>query len=82
MVEKRMKVGDIIRVVKVPAGLRDDGDLRTKTLFDLCLGKTFPIVGIDANRIELHVGELLGELSYIHSIYIEPENVEVVEISN
>ncbi|MBZ0259474.1 MAG: hypothetical protein K8F90_02600 [Hyphomicrobiales bacterium] len=77
-----MKVGDIIRVIKVPAGLRDDGDLRTKTLFDLCLGKTFPIARIDADLIELHVGELLGELSHMHSIYIEPENLEIVEISD
>lgn len=77
-----MKVGDLIRIVKVTAGLRDDDDLRTKTLFDHCLGKTFPIAGIDANRIELHVGEVFGKPSHIHSIYIEPEFVEVVENSN
>ena len=77
-----MKIGDKIRVIKVPAGLRDDDDLRTRTLFDLCLGRTFPIAGIDANRIELHVGEVLGVPAYIHSIYIEPEYVEVIETSN
>jgi hypothetical protein len=76
-----MKVGDLVRVIQVPAGLRDDEDLPTKTLFDLCLGKTFPIAEIDANMIELHVGELLGKLPYQHSIFIEPEFVEAVEIS-
>ncbi len=60
-------------VVRVPGGLRDDDDLRTRTLFDLCLGRIFPI--------ELHVGEVLGTSSHIHSIYIEPENVEAVETS-
>ncbi|MDP1700352.1 MAG: hypothetical protein Q8L53_05230 [Aestuariivirga sp.] len=76
-----MKIGDRVRIIKVPAGLRDDDDLRTRTLFDLCLGRIFPIAGIEANRIELHVGEVLGAPAYIHSIYIEPENVEAVETS-
>lgn len=74
-----MKIGDKIRVIRVPAGLRDDGDLRTRTLFDLCLGRIFPIAGIETNQIELHVGEVLGAPAYIHSIYIEPEYVEAVE---
>ncbi len=77
-----MKIGDKIRVMKVPAGLRDDHDLRTRTLFDLCLGRIFPIAGIDTNRIELHVGEMLGVPAHTHSIYIEPEYVEVIETSD
>lgn len=76
-----MKAGNLVRVIQVPAGLRDDEDLPTKTLFDLCLGKTFPIVEIDANMIELHVGELLGKLPHEHMVFIEPEFVEIVQTS-
>jgi hypothetical protein len=36
-----MKIGDIIRVVKIPAGLRDDGDLRTKTYSIFALARLF-----------------------------------------
>jgi hypothetical protein len=74
-----MKAGDLVRVVKVPPGLRDYKDSPTKTLFDLCLGKTFRIVAIENNMIELHVGDLLGKLPYQHMIVIEPEFVEAVE---
>ena len=74
-----MKIGDFVRVVKIPAGLRDDGDLRTKSLFDLCLGRVFPIAGMQDGLIELHVGEVVAEPAFIHSIYIEPEYLEVVK---
>ena len=76
-----MKVGDMIRVIKIPAGLRDEDDLRTRTLFSLCLGKIYPVAGIDDKLIELEVGEIFGEPSHMHSIYIEPEYVEEVENS-
>jgi hypothetical protein len=77
-----MKVGEIVRVVQIPEGLQDEQDFPTKTVFEICLGKTFPIMGIENNMIELHVGELRGKASYLETIYIEPEFVEIVETSN
>jgi hypothetical protein len=56
-------------------------------LFDLCLGKVFSIVGIvpvpeiDSELLELHVGPVVGQPAYMHSIWIEPELVEVVEVN-
>jgi len=41
-----MKIGDKIRIVKLPEGLIDDEELQTRSLFALCLGRVFPIVGI------------------------------------
>ena len=76
-----MKAGDVVRVVRIPAGLRDDDDLRTRTLFEFCLGRSFPIAELDGGRLRLDVGEVVGEASYMHSIYIEPEFVEIVEAS-
>ena len=74
-----MKPGDIVRIVQIPAGLRDDEDLRTKSLFELCLGRSFPVAEIERGLIKLDVGKVVGEPSYMHTIWIEPELVEIVK---
>jgi hypothetical protein len=80
-----MKVGDKIRIVKLPKGLVDGEKLQTKSLFELCLGRVFPIRGIvpvvetGGQLLELHVGKLLGEPTFAHSIWIESELVEPVK---
>jgi hypothetical protein len=82
-----LKVGDKIRIVKLPTGLVDDEELQTKSLFKLCLGQVFPICGIvpvvetGGELLELHVGEVLGKLAVEHSIWIESELVELVKRS-
>jgi len=44
----------------------------TQELFEACVGRTFPIADIDGNGLlELHVGEVVCENSYMHSIWIE-----------
>ena len=83
-----MKTGDKIRIVRLPDGLKDDDEFQTKSLFEGCLGRTFPIVGIQpvpeigSELLELQVGEVVGEPAYMHSIWIERDFVEVVEVSN
>ena len=74
-----MKAGDLVRIVKIPAGVRDDDDLCTKKLFDLCLGRCFPIIKLDDGFVVLDVGEAGGEPSYMQTIWIEPEFVELVK---
>lgn len=76
-----MKIGDKVRITRVPKNLPDN-DLGTKQLFELCLGRVFPIVGFQGELVELNVGEVLGEPDYMQSIWIEPEFVEVIEMSN
>jgi hypothetical protein len=44
----------------------------TQALFAACVGRVFPIAGTDNGLLELHVGEVVGEESYMHSIWIEP----------
>jgi hypothetical protein len=79
-----MKIGDNVRIVRLPENLVDDQDLQTKSLFELCLGRVFAIVGIvpvhenDSRLLELEVGEVLGEFSAKHSIWIESDLVELV----
>ena len=85
-----MKIGNKVRIVKIPDGLVDDEEFQTKSLFELCLGRTFPISGIDPVvetggllvLLELHVGRVLGKLAVAHSIWIESECVEFVRKSN
>jgi hypothetical protein len=82
-----MKVGDKIRVLRIPDGLEDDERMQTKSLFGLCIGQVFPIVGIvpvpeiNSELLELHVGSVVGQPAYMHSIWIERELVDVVEVS-
>jgi hypothetical protein len=83
-----VKIGDKIRIVKLPSSLVDDEELQTKSLFKLCFGRVFPIVGImpvvetGGELLELQVGEVLGESPFMHSIWIESELVELVKSSN
>jgi hypothetical protein len=85
-----MKIGNKVRVVKIPDGLVDDEKFQTKSLFELCLGRVFPIRGIVPVvetggllvLLELHVGRVLGKLAVEHSIWIESECVEFVRKSN
>jgi len=71
-----LKVGDRVRVTQIPPILPEDD---TRSLFGLCLGRVFPIVGFKWNLLELEVGEVLGKPAYADSIWIEPEFVEIVE---
>jgi hypothetical protein len=69
-----MKIGDRVEVVAVPGSL--PSGMGTQALFTACVGRIFPIEGIDDNGLlELHVGEVLGEESYMHSIWIEADCV-------
>jgi hypothetical protein len=57
--------------------------LNTRSLFELCVGRVFPIVGFnDAGWLELEVGEVLGEPACMDSIWIEPEFVEILETTS
>lgn len=65
-----MNIGDRVEVVAVPRSLPPG--MGTQALFEACVGRTFPIADIDNNGLlELHVGEVVGENDYMHSIWIE-----------
>jgi hypothetical protein len=76
-----MKIGDKVRLLTVPPALPQD-ELKTQSLFELCVGRVFSIVGFQGDMLELEVGEVLGQEPCMNSIWIEPEFVEVVEITN
>lgn len=72
-----MRVGDKVRVLRAPERLPDvQGDaLHTRRIFELCIGRVFPIVGFSNGLIELEVGEVVGQPAYMHSIWIESDCV-------
>jgi hypothetical protein len=72
-----MKIGDKVRILTIPADL-PEGEIRTNSLFEMCKGRVFPIVGFQGNLIELEVGKVLGREPFMESIWIEPEHVELV----
>lgn len=73
-----MKIGDKVRVVKVPDGVPPD-NAQLITLFRGCVGKTFPIIKFDDGLIELHVGEAFGKPADYHQIWLEPAQLKLVE---
>jgi hypothetical protein len=71
-----MKIGDRVEVVAEPGSL--PSGMGTRELFEACVGRVFLIRGIDENGfLELHVGEVVGEESYMHSIWIEADCVRL-----
>jgi hypothetical protein len=71
-----MKIGDPVRIVRLPDNLPDHEILGTRALFADCLGRVFPIVALDRHLFELHVGQVRGEPACMHSIWIETDCVE------
>jgi len=74
--QRSFSVGTLVRLVGTPPDVVDTDELQTATLFRLCLGKTFPIREMLDGMATLDVGEILGEPSYMHTIYVEPEFLE------
>jgi hypothetical protein len=72
-----MKIGDRVRVVKIPSGLQE-GELKTRTVFRKCIGRIFKVEGFQHELIELNVGRAVGKASYMETIWIEPEFLEKV----
>ncbi len=73
-----LRIGDKVRIVGTPPGLKDDEDMKTKTLFELCVGQVFDISGLDQGMIELDVGIVVGQPAHLQTIWIERDLVEKV----
>lgn len=80
-----MKAGDKIVVVGVPPNLPDNNELRSRSLFEKCVGRVFEVAAIEnveglaVPLLRLDVGHVVGEDPWKHTIWIEPEFVELAE---
>lgn len=77
----KLSVGDKIRVIAIPPDVRsgiydDDEELKTRTVFER--SRVFPIKAFDDDRVELHVGKVMSRPAYEHSIWLEPQFIELV----
>jgi hypothetical protein len=69
MKAKSFKIGDSVRIEKIPSDLTDPAAIGTPGVFQRLLGKTFPIAGIsDHGLLEL-------EVTKKDTIWIEPKFV-------
>lgn len=79
--DSEFKIGDLIRVVKIPSDLHDAARIGTPEVFRRALGNTFRIEGFDEHgHLELVVAERRASEGRYASdtIWIEPEFVERV----
>ena len=64
-----MKAGDTVRLIGIPPDVKDDHELRTRTLFEKCLGRAFSIIaletvdGLPHQLVRLDVGRVLSKQS-------------------
>ena len=78
-----MQVGDRVRLIGIPPDAHDDEELQTRTLFEKCLGETFTIAGLETverlpyQLVQLHVGHIVGQDSYLETIWVEPEYLQL-----
>jgi len=78
-----VKAGDIAKVVGIPPNLVDGEGMQSRALFAACLGRTFVIaamesvVGLPHPLAKLDVGHVIGEEPWKHTIWVEPEYLEL-----
>jgi hypothetical protein len=69
-----MTAGDL-RMTAISDRLPDNPG--TKAVFARCVGWTFPVADVpDDRQAELEVGEALGVIAALYTIWIEPECLE------
>jgi hypothetical protein len=77
-----MKAGETVKLIGVPPNLLDKEDMPTRTLFEKCLGKSFVVEAVESVEgvpfplAKLDVGHVIGEESWEHTIWVEPEYLQ------
>ena len=79
-----MMVGNQVKLIGIPPGIHESGDMQTRTLFEKCLHRIFLITKIENVEelphplIRLEVGEVMGRKSFEEVIWVEPEYLELM----
>jgi hypothetical protein len=77
--DRTLKHGDLVRIMRVPEPVQDTDGFKTRSTLESCVGRVFPIMGFnDVDMIKIDVGEVNGKPAYMESIWIEPDCVELV----
>lgn len=74
-----MKTGDRVVLTSIPPDVGNLDDLRTRELFERCLGKVFVISAVEHRDgweyplMQLDVGQVSGKPAYMDTIWVEPQ---------
>jgi hypothetical protein len=61
-----------------PTRVIGDSEFETRSILERCVGLTFPVMGFNTQgMIQIDVGELAGKASYLESIWIERDCVQL-----
>jgi hypothetical protein len=80
-----MKAGETVMLVGIPPNLSDEEDMPTRTFFEKCLGKSFVVEAVESVEgvpfplAKLEVGHVIGEESWKHTIWVEPEYLQPLD---
>jgi hypothetical protein len=80
-----MKAGETVKLVGIPPNLSDGEDMPTRTLFEKCLGKSFVVEAVESVEgvpfplAKIDVGHVIGEESWKHTIWVEPEYLQPLD---
>jgi hypothetical protein len=78
-----MKAGDIAKLIGIPLDAHDDERLKTRTLFEKCLGQSFVISAVESFEgvpfplARIDVGHVVGKKPWEHTIWVELEYLEL-----
>ena len=78
-----MKAGDTAKLIGIPPDAHDDEELKTRSLFEKCLGQSFVISavetfdGVPFPLARIDVGHVIGKESWEHTIWVEREYLEL-----
>ena len=70
-----VKSGDRVRLIKIPDDIVDN---ELKKIFEQCVGHVFPVGDVTDSLVDLEIGELFDRESYMESIYVEHDCIEVI----
>lgn len=78
---ENIKIGDKVRVLKVPPAVKKEMPAETRRLFRRCVGKVLRVDGLGrCGFLELNVNAAGSQATpAAHTIWIEPECVELVK---
>jgi hypothetical protein len=73
-----MKVGDTVRLIGIPDGLRDFPDLTTKSAFEKCVCQEFTIADFnEVGMAEVNIESVTGSVG--ETIWVESQFLELVQ---
>ena len=79
--KRSFAIGDVVTIKRIPSSIKDL-PVETQRVFNLCIGKSYPVQEIDrCGHLELEVGNDVDKKvgGFMNTIWIEPEFVESVK---